>query len=256
MNNAILHYGHAGEPNNGVVDPNSLRLIDMGAEYHCYTADVTVTFPTSGKFSPEQTLIYEAVLTTLLAVERAVRPGVDYRDLHRMSHRVLLTELRRHTKIFNADVDELVKHNVGAYFYPHGLGHSLGMDVHDVGGYLPGDSKDKTDLSLKGLRLGRPLEENMIITVEPGCYFIQYLVQELRDDPVLAPMVNFGELEKYMSVGGVRIEDNIVVTKSGCRVLTDVPRTVADVEAVVAGKREWVVGRQYRQYIDGVESVC
>jgi Xaa-Pro dipeptidase len=248
INNAVLHYGHAAEPNNMPVEPNSLRLLDMGAEYHCYTADVTVTFPTSGKFSEEQKIIYEAVWKAVLAVETIIRPGVDYRDMHRLSQRVILEELLRTTRIFNGGIEELVQHNICSYFYPHGLGHSLGLDVHDVGGYLPGQAKDKADLSIKGLRLGRELKENMVLTVEPGFYFIDYLIRELESDPVKSKLINFDELSKYRNVGGVRIEDNVVITKTGCRVLSDVPRTVKEIESVMSGKREWIVGQQYRIY--------
>lgn len=248
VNNAILHYGHAGEPNNKPVDENSLRLLDMGAEYHCYTADVTVTFPTNGKFSEEQRLIYEAVWKAVEAVERSIKPGVDYRDMHRLSQRVILEELVRTTKLFNGTVDELVSNHISSVFYPHGLGHSLGLDVHDVGGYLPGLTKDRSDESIKGLRLGRALKEGMVITVEPGFYFIDYLLDELRSDPVKSKFVSWEELDRFRAVGGVRIEDNVVITTDGCRVLTDVPRTVQDIEDVMSGKKIWNVGQQYRVY--------
>lgn len=249
LNNAVLHYGHAGEPNNESVAADSLRLIDMGAEYHCYTADVTVTFPTSGRFSAEQKIIYSAVWEAVLAVERAVKPNVDYRDMHRLSHRVMLEQLVKTTNLFTtSNVDELLKHNVAASLSPHGLGHSIGTDVHCVGGYLPGEQKDKTDLSIKGLRFGRPLKQNMVITVEPGLYFIEYLLDELKSDPVKSKLVNWQEMNRFKSVGGVRIEDNIVITENGCRVLTDVPRTVEDVEAVMTGRKDWQVGKNYRHY--------
>ena len=248
INNAILHYGHAGEPNNCEVPSDSLRLLDMGAEYHCYTADVTVTFPTSGVFSNEQKIIYNAVWAAVLAVETSMKPGVDYRDMHRLAARVLITELKKTSNLFLGDIEDLLKHNIASYFCPHGLGHSLGLDVHDVGGYLPGLQKDKSDISLKGLRLGRPLIEGMVLTVEPGCYFIEYLLDELRADPVRSGLINWTEVEKFRSVGGVRIEDNVLVTKDGCRVLTDVPRTVEDIESVMCGKEQWIVGKQYREY--------
>jgi Xaa-Pro dipeptidase len=192
--------------------------------------------------------IYEAVWKAVLAVEQTIKPGVDYRDMHRLSQRVILEELIAKTEIFYGTIDELIQHNICAVFYPHGLGHSLGLDVHDVGGYQPGLFKDKTDLSIKGLRLGRALKEGMVITVEPGFYFIQYLMEELKSDPTKTHLVNWNEIEKFKSVGGVRIEDNVVITSDGCRVLTDVPRTVEDIEAVMSGKKIWNVGKQYRVY--------
>ena len=248
INNSILHYGHAAEPNNQVVPADSLRLLDMGAEYHCYTADVTVTFPTSGKFTDEQKTIYEAVWKAVLAVESKIKPGIDYCDMHRLAMSVLVQELKRTTNIFVGDVDELIQKNVAIFFCPHGLGHNLGLDVHDVGGCIPGEQKNKLDLTIKGLRLARQLKKGMVITVEPGIYFIDYLLEELRSDLARSALINWPELERYRSVGGIRIEDNVVITDDGCRVLTDVPRTIADIEAVMSGKMEWKVGKHYREY--------
>jgi Xaa-Pro dipeptidase len=124
----------------------------------------------------------------------------------------------------------------------------LGLLVHDVS-VEPGRSKEKTDPTIKGLRLQRVLKENMVLTVEPGIYFIDYLIDELANDPARCGLVNFKAVERMRrNVGGVRIEDNVVITANGCRVLTDVPRCVADVEAVVKGELEWIVGRHYRVY--------
>lgn len=249
IRNAILHYGHAAENNNGEVDPNGLRLLDMGSEYHCYTADVTVTIPTSGKFNVEQRIVYEAVWKAVLAVENAIRPGVDYRDMHRLSQRVILEELLKSTSLFTCStIEPLIESNIGSYFYPHGVGHSLGLDVHDVSGILPGYSKDRSDLSIKGLRLCRPLVEGMVITVEPGVYFIDYLLEDLKADSVRGQLINWTEVERFKLVGGVRIEDNVVITRNGCRVLTDVPRTVEEIEGVMNGSITWNVGSQYRDY--------
>lgn len=249
INNAVLHYGHAAEPNNEAVPRGSLRLLDMGAEYHCYTADVTVTFPTSGSFSPDQKIVYEAVLAAVEKVESSVKPGIDYRDMHRLSHRIMLEELVRNTDLFRTDdVDELVRLNICAYFSPHGLGHSLGLMVHDVA-MEPGKVKEKTDPTIKGLRLQRVLKEKMVLTVEPGLYFIEYLIDELANDPERSRVINFKAVERMRrNVGGVRIEDNIVITQDGCRVLTDVPRKVHDIEAVMQGGKTWQVGKHYRTY--------
>jgi len=249
INNAILHYGHAGEPNNNEVASGSLRLIDMGAEYHCYTADVTVTFPANGVFSPDQRVVYEAVWLAVLAVEKSLRPGVDYRDMHRLSHRIMIEQLVKTSDLFKTtDIDTLVKHNICSYFSPHGLGHALGLLVHDVS-VEPGMVKDKSDPTIKGLRLQRVLAENMVLTVEPGLYFIKYLMDELAGDEEKSKLINFEAVERMKrNVGGVRIEDNVVITSTGCRVLSDLPRTVSDVEAVIKGDKEWIVGKNYRQY--------
>ena len=172
--NAILHYGHPAEPNNNVVPRNCMRLLDMGAEYHCYTADVTNTFPTSGKYSDMQKAVYLCVWETVVAVERKLKPGVSYRDMHRYAQRVLLEQMMERTDIIlSNDIEGMVSDNlIARLFMPHGLGHMLGLNVHDVGGYTKSDPRDKSDVSLTGLRLGKTLRQGMVITVEPGIYFI------------------------------------------------------------------------------------
>lgn len=237
---AILHYGHENEPNAELAQGTDMRLHDMGAEYHCYCADVTVSFPMNGRFTEGQRAVYEAVWAATLAVERAVRPGVDYKDMHRLAQRVLLEEMKG-AGLFVGEVDDMVRAGLMSYFFPHGLGHQLGLQVHDVAGYPPGGSRADDPSIVENLRCGRVLEENMVITVEPGFYFVDYLVEELLSIPELAALVNAERLsELWAEVGGVRIEDDVVVTAGGCRVLTCVPRTVAEIEAVMAGQ-EWTV---------------
>ncbi|CAE6973258.1 Pepd [Symbiodinium sp. CCMP2592] len=149
---------------------------------------------------------------------------------------------------------------------PHGLGHQLGLDVHDVGGYPPGVVRKDRDIGrweLEGssipmddpnikenLRLGRELKENMVITVEPGFYFIDYLIEEAMADPKKGCFINQEKLHQFWAdVGGVRIEDNVVITSNGCRVLTCVPRTVEEIEAVMAGGAWQVSASCCRSYI-------
>jgi len=249
--NAILHYGHPAEPNNSPAHPQGLRLLDMGAEYHCYTADVTATFPTSGKFSVNQKAVYQCVWETVKAVETELRPGVSYRDMHRFAQRRLLEELMRRTDlILSEDFESMVRNNlIARLFMPHGLGHMLGLNVHDVGGYEVSDPRDRTDISLTGLRLGRRLKPGMVLTVEPGIYFIDYLMQEAKSDENLSTYVDWELWEEFkQSVGGVRIEDNVLITDQGCKVLTDLPRTPDEVESVIQGLGTWEVGHQRRQY--------
>jgi len=231
--NAILHYGHAAEPNSELVEPGSLRLLDMGAEYHGYTADVTCSWPVSGRFSGPQRVVYEAVWETVLVVERALKPGVSYKEMHRLAQRTLLERMSA-AGLFVGQVEEMMAEGLLFHFMPHGLGHQLGLDVHDVGGYPPGVVR-KDDPSIKeNLRLGRELKENMVITVEPGFYFIDYLIEEALADPKKGCFINQEKLQQFWAeVGGVRIEDNVVITSNGCRVLTCVPRTVEEIEAVM-----------------------
>jgi len=239
---AILHYGHPAEPNSEVVASGSMRLLDMGAEYHGYTADVTCSYPVDGRFSEQHRAVYGAVWAATLAVEMALKPGVDYKDMHRLSQRTMLEELKS-SGLFVGSVDDMMAAGLMSYFMPHGLGHQLGLDVHDVGGYAPGVTK-KDDPSIKeNLRLGRVLQEGMVITVEPGCYFIDYLVEKALADQACAAFINRDRLfDLWRAVGGVRIEDDVVITATGCRVLTCVPREMEEIEAVMAGS-EWTVSQ-------------
>jgi len=238
--NAILHYGHAAEPNSEAVAPGVMRLHDMGAEYHGYTADVTCSFPVGGRFSEPQRAVYCAVWAATLAVEQTIRPGVSYKDMHRLAQKTMLEEMAK-AGLFKGDVSAMMSAGLMSYFMPHGLGHCLGLDVHDVGGYAPGTFR-KDDPSIKeNLRLGRDLQEGMVITVEPGFYFVDYLIEQLLADPQLSAFVDVDRLyELWAPVGGVRIEDDVLITASGCRVLTCVPREVAEIEAVMAG-HDWPV---------------
>jgi len=247
--NAILHYGHAGEPNSESVLSGDLRLLDMGAEYHCYSADVTCTFPASGRFSEAQKVVYGAVWAAVLAVERQVKPGVCYKEMHRLAQSTLLHEMTL-AGLFRGAVEDMMAAGVASYFMPHGLGHCLGLDVHDVGGYEPGVFRQDDPTIKENLRLGRKLKEGMVITVEPGFYFVDYLVEEALS--TVPQFINEDRLrELWAEVGGVRIEDDVVIMAKGCRVLTCVPRSPEEIEAVMAGQ-PWTVGASScREYIAG-----
>jgi len=238
--NAILHYGHPAEPNSEQVVEGAMRLHDMGAEYHGYCADVTCSFPVSGRFDSAQRAVYSAVWAATLAVERRIKPGVSYKDMHRLAQRTMLEKMRE-AGLFVGDVDAMMAAGLMSFFMPHGLGHNLGLDVHDVGGYAPGVFRKDDPAIKENLRLGRELKEGMVITVEPGFYFIEYLIEKLMEDAKLSAFVNKDRLaELWGPVGGIRIEDDVVITADGCRVLTCVPREIPEVEAVMAGQ-EWMV---------------
>lgn len=144
----------------------------MGANYFGYAADITCTFPVSGKFSPDQKLIYEAVLKANLAVANAAKPGVSWVDMHVLANRVLLEELKI-GGLVTGDVEEMIDAGLGGIFQPHGLGHFMGLDVHDVGGYLSRNPERPTaPRGADRLRTARILAERMVLTIEPGCYFI------------------------------------------------------------------------------------
>lgn len=201
-NACIMHYGE----NNQKLNSGELVLIDAGGEYRGYAADITRTFPISGAFSKEQKAIYDIVLKANLAAIEAVKPGNDWDQPHVVSVKVITQGLIE-LGLLQGGLDELIK--TGAYrrFYLHRVGHWLGLDVHDVGDYRFGD----------GWRL---LEPGMVMTIEPGIYIAA------NDTQVDA---------KWRGIG-VRIEDDIVVTKQGCEVLTDgAPKHSQEIEALMAG---------------------
>ncbi|CAM6022110.1 unnamed protein product [Sphagnum balticum] len=232
-NSSTLHYGHAAAPNDKVMLDGDMALLDMGAEYHCYGSDITCSFPVNGKFTEEQRIIYEAVLDAQKAVIGAMRPGVSWVDMHKLAERQILQALK-HAGILRGDVEAMMKIRLGAVFMPHGVGHFLGLDTHDTGGYPKGTSRI-LEPGLKSLRTIRILEEGMVITVEPGCYFIEPLLEEALQDPAKSEFLVKQVLEKFRRFGGVRLEDNVVVTADGCENLTKCPREIQEVEAVMAG---------------------
>uniref|UniRef100_A0A8C7UUB6 Xaa-Pro dipeptidase n=1 Tax=Oncorhynchus mykiss TaxID=8022 RepID=A0A8C7UUB6_ONCMY len=233
-NGSVLHYGHAGAPNDKTIDDGDMCLFDMGGEYYCYSSDITCSFPANGKFSPDQKAIYEAVLKSSRAVMAAIKPEVKWTEMHRLADRVHLEELVK-IGILRGSVEDMLKVHMGSVFMPHGLGHLLGIDVHDVGGYPEGIER-VNEPGLKSLRMGRLVQERMVLTVEPGIYFINHLLDQALANPAQSCFINNEVLTRFRSFGGVRIEDDIAVTASGMELLTCVPRTVEEIEAFMADR--------------------
>uniref|UniRef100_A0A671RBP3 Xaa-Pro dipeptidase n=1 Tax=Sinocyclocheilus anshuiensis TaxID=1608454 RepID=A0A671RBP3_9TELE len=231
-NSSILHYGHAGAANDKTIQDGDMCLFDMGGEYYCYSSDITCSFPVNGKFTADQRAIYEAVLKSSRAVMAAIKPGVKWTDMHRLADRVHLEELLK-MGILRGSVEEMLKVHLGAVFMPHGLGHLLGIDVHDVGGYAEGIERID-EPGLKSLRMGRVVQERMVLTVEPGIYFINHLLDKALSSPAQCGFINNDVLTRFRGFGGVRIEDDIAVTADGVELLTCVPRTVEEIEAFMA----------------------
>lgn len=203
-NACILHY----QENDAPLRDGDLVLIDAGCEIDCYASDITRTFPVSGKFSAEQKAIYEVVLKSQEAAFAAIKPGNHWNQAHEATVRVI-TEGLVELGLLRGAVDELIAAEAYKAFYMHRAGHWLGMDVHDVGEYKVGGE-------------WRVLEAGMALTVEPGIYVSP-------DNQTVA--------KKWRGIG-VRIEDDVVVTKKGCEILTgDVPKTVAEIEALMAAAR-------------------
>ncbi|XP_027341239.1 xaa-Pro dipeptidase isoform X3 [Abrus precatorius] len=180
-NSAVLHYGHAAAPNDKTLEDGDMALFDMGAEYHFYGSDITCSFPVNGKFTIDQSFIYSAVLDAHNAVISAMKPGVNWVDMHILAEKVILESLKKGHVILG-DVDDMMADRLGAVFMPHGLGHFLGIDTHDPGGYLK-DLERRKEPGLKALRTIRDLREGMVITVEPGCYFIDALLLPAMNSP-------------------------------------------------------------------------
>lgn len=219
-----------------------VMVLDSGVEtVNKYASDITRTIPVGGKFTTQQRAIYEMVLRAQLAAIDAIKPGVPYRDVHLLVAKSFATDLKA-AGLMMGDVDEAVAAGAHAMFFPHGLGHMMGMDVHDMEnigeqyvGYEPGIERSK-QFGLGYLRLARPLRPGFVMTVEPGLYFIPQLIDQWKAEKHNDAFINFAEVEKYRDMRGYRIEDDVLVTETGNKVLgPPIPKTVADVEAACAG---------------------
>ena len=237
-NAAILHYGHTGEPNGRQLQEDDNCLFDMGAEYQCYASDITCSFPANGKFSEKYRPIYQTVLDAQITVYNLAKPGISWVDCHKAAEVVIVNALAKIglVQLGSKTAEELVEARFGAIFMPHGLGHFIGIDTHDVGGYLPGQPERILLPGLKSLRTARILQVNMVLTVEPGCYFIDHLLDGALENPDYAPHLNQEMVEAYRGYGGVRLEDVICISdEEGCINFTLCPRTIQEVEHVMAG---------------------
>ena len=231
-----MHYGHAGRPNNRLLEDGDIALLDMGAEYHCYASDITCSFPINGHFSDDQLLIYEAVLAAQVAVISKMRPGVSWPDMHRTAERTILQHLQKGGILkANGSIDDMIDADLGATFMPVGLGHLIGLDTHDVGGYAVGTPNRSERPGLSKLRTARTLAEGMVLTVEPGCYFIDTLMDMALSNPNQKKFINVERFEEFRGFGGVRLEDGLLVTKDGCKNLTLCPRAASEVLDVMRG---------------------
>jgi Xaa-Pro aminopeptidase len=217
-----------------------LLLIDSGAETAGgYASDITRTVPVGGRFDPIQRSVYEAVLDMQLTAIAMVRPGVSYRSVHLKSAAVLVERLKDIGLMKGAATDAVAA-GAHALFFPHGLGHMMGLDVHDMEdlGEVHVGYDDKTQRSqqfgLAYLRMARKLEPGHVLTVEPGIYFIPALIDQWRSEKRHTAFIRYDKVEKFRGFGGMRIEDDILVTPRGCRVLgPPIPKATAEVEAAV-----------------------
>ena len=227
------------------IEPGRLLVVDAGAESNVhYASDFTRTYPTGGKFTSRQRDIYQTVYECNELAFNMIKPGVTYLDCHLAVSRHILGNLSQ-IGLVGGSVDDMVEQGIAGMFMPHGLGHNMGLDVHDMEdygedlvGYGPGQ-KRSSQLGLGSLRMARILEPGNVITDEPGIYFIPELIEQWKSQGKGAGFINFDRLREYYNFGGIRLEDDVLVTESGARRLGPARLPIApdDVEAAMAEER-------------------
>ena len=221
-----------------VLKEGDLLVCDAGAEslLH-YASDITRTIPVGGKFSYKQKEIYEIVLTAQKNAINMIKPGVKHVDVHLTAAKIIAAGLSQ-IGIMKGDLNAAVKAGAHALFFPHGLGHMMGLDVHDMENlgenFVGYDDKTKRSdqFGLAYLRLAKELQPGFVFTCEPGIYFIPELIDQWKAKKKFKNYINYDKVEEYRNFGGIRIEDNILVTQNGYKVLgRPIPKEVEDVEA-------------------------
>ncbi|MBN2030665.1 aminopeptidase P family protein [bacterium] len=219
-----------------------LLLLDSGVESPLhYASDITRTFPVNGKFTDRQKEIYQIVLAAQEEAIRSMQPDVPFRDVHIRACRVMVSGLKQ-LGLMKGNEDDAVELGAHALFFPHGLGHMLGLDVHDMEGLgeevvgYDDEIKRSDQFGLAYLRFGKKLKPGFVMTVEPGIYFIPELMTQWKDQKKHADFINYNQIKDYRNFGGIRIEDDVLVTEKGHRILgKQIAKTIEDVEARCAG---------------------
>lgn len=214
-----------------------IAVNDSGAETALgYASDITRTIPISGKFSQRQKEIYTIVFDAQKQAIEAVAPGIEFRDIHRLAAKILISGLKD-LGLVKGDIDQAVDAGVHTLFFQCGLGHMMGLDVHDMEGlgedYVGYTDKIKRnpEFGWRSLRLAKALEPGYVITIEPGIYFIPELIDRWKAENKCGQFIDYNAVEKYKDFGGIRIEDDILVTQSGRRELgKPIPKTIEEVE--------------------------
>ncbi len=237
----IMH----GSPSDALLEDGRLVLCDAGCELNDYCSDHTRTMPVNGKFTQRQLEIYSIVEECHDYVLQVAKPGVKYQDVHFAVCR-LMTERLKELGLMKGDTDESVAAGAHAMFLPHGLGHMMGMDVHDMEGlgqiYVGFDDETRPNLEQFGtncLRMGRRLEPGFVVTDEPGIYFIPHLIDLWRKEGHCKEFLNFDKLETYKDFGGIRIEDDLLITEDGSRFMGSkrIPYHPAELEEFMNNKQ-------------------
>lgn len=226
-NSAILH----GTPGERIMSDGELVLIDAGAEIEGYASDVTRTFPVSAAFSGIQRDLYNVVLAAQQEAIAGASPGVEYKSLH-LQASATITQGLVDAGILRGSVEDLVAADAHALFFSHGLGHMLGLSTHDCGGYLEGRVPEDR-FGLAYLRADLPLAPGYVVTIEPGVYFVPALLNDPARRERYAEMVDWDVVDGMLDFGGIRIEDDVLITADGNEVMSDaLPSAAAEIEAI------------------------
>jgi Xaa-Pro aminopeptidase len=240
INGQTLHNHYHGN----TLTEGRMLVVDAGceSEEYLYSSDITRTCPVGGKFNARQREIYQIVLDANMNAIEAIKPGIPYREVHMIASKTIARGLKE-IGLMKGDVDEAVAQGAHALFFPHGLGHMMGMDVHDMEnlgenfvGYNE-EVKRSEQFGTAFLRLGRKLEPGFVLTVEPGIYFIPALIDQWKAEGKFTDFINYDIVESYKDFGGIRIEDDVLVTDTGSRVLgKPIPKTINEIEALMSNQ--------------------
>ncbi len=238
INGNIFHA--ASYPNK--IKNSDLVVVDTGIKtLSGYCSDITRTLPGGGKFSATQKAIYEVVLSAQMSVINSAKPNIGYIDLHMLAAKKIVEGLKA-VGLMKGNIDDAVSSGAHALFFPHGIGHMLGMEAHDMEvlgedyvGYGT-ELKRSNQFGLSFLRLAKKIKPGFVMTVEPGIYFIPQLINIWQQERKFGEFINYSKIDEFKDVKGIRIEDNILVTDRGCRVLGDkiIPKTVHDIENMMS----------------------
>ncbi len=229
------------ESYDNTLEIGQLLLVDAGAESkNHYASDITRTTPVGGKFSQLQKDIYQIVLQANKQGIDHIKPGVPYKDIHLLAAKIIAQGLKD-LGLMKGNIDDIVEQGAHALFFPHGLGHMMGLDVHDMEGlgedYVGYDDnfKRSSQFGLAFLRLAKPLKPGHVLTVEPGIYFIPELIDLWKQQNKFIDFINYDKLEQFKNFGGIRIEDNVLVTENGHENLSiKIPKEPEDIENICA----------------------
>jgi Xaa-Pro aminopeptidase len=237
INGQTLH-NHA---HHNILREGRMMVTDCGAETNLhYASDITRTTPVGGRFNDRQREIYEVVLKANTEAISSAKPGMSNRDLHLMACRIIASGMKD-LGMMKGDMDEAVAAGAHALFMPHGLGHMMGLDVHDMEalgenfvGYND-EVKRSTQFGLAFLRFALPYKPGHVFTIEPGCYFIPELIDQWNSEGKFKEFINYEKVIPYKDFGGIRLEDNLLITEKGHKLLgKPIPKTVSEIESVCA----------------------